>query len=155
MEEAALKNELNLLAQELLQQYKANLTSKGKGNGELVHSSTANITLNGTTYSIVLNLPDYWKYVEEGRRPGKFPPPDAIKKWITVKGILPREINGRLPSENQLSFLIGKKISNKGLQGEPLLADAIQKSKITERAEDLISDYFSGEINKELKDFAK
>ena len=155
MEEAALKNELNILVQELLQQYKANLTSKGKGNGELVSSSTANITLNDMTYSIELNLADYWKYVEYGRQPGKFPPPDAIKKWITVKGILPREINGRLPSENQLSYLIGKKISNNGLQGEPLLADAIQKSKITERAEDLISDYFSEEINKELKDFTK
>lgn len=152
MEEAALKIKLNSLAQELLQQYKVNLTSKGKGNGELVRSSAANITLNGTTYSIVLNLPDYWKYVEEGRRPGKFPPPDAIKKWITVKGILPREINGRLPSENQLSFLISRKIARDGIQPTNCLSDAIQKTNIVQRAEQVIADYLSQKVDEELKE---
>ena len=44
---------------------------------------------------ITLNLPDYWKYVEYGRGPGKFPPINKIGDWIVKKHILPRPQNGQ------------------------------------------------------------
>jgi hypothetical protein len=46
-------------------------------------------------------LPEYWKYVEDGRKSGKYPPLETIKKWIEVKPVLPRPLaNGKLPTTN-------------------------------------------------------
>lgn len=155
MEKATLKNELNTLANELLQQYKANLSGKGKGNGELVSRSTSNISLNGVNYEIILNLPDYWRYIEEGRQPGKFPNLGKIKNWVEVKNVLPREINGKLPSENQLSFLISRKIARDGIPSTPCLVDAVQSTNIIQRTETVIADYLSKKVDEELEKFAK
>lgn len=46
--------------------------------------------------------------LEDGRPPGKFPPPDAIVKYVNDK-ILPNGL-----TEKSLAFLIGRKISEKG-----------------------------------------
>lgn len=56
---------------------------------------------------VILNIEyaDYGKYVDEGRRPGSFPPPDAIKKWCRLKGI-----------PESAAFPIGKKIHDKGIK---------------------------------------
>lgn len=59
---------------------------------------------------------DYWKYVENGRRPGKFPPIDKIEKWIKVKPVKPIAVNGRTPSTRQLAFLIARSIATNGIK---------------------------------------
>lgn len=51
---------------------------------------------------------DYIHFQKVGRRPGKFPPIDAILQWITEKGI-----RADIP-ERQLAFLIARKISRQG-----------------------------------------
>lgn len=102
----------------IAEQYKSNLKANGhKATGNLINSITSHITVNGNEYAIELTLEDYYKYVEEGRRPGKFPPVDKILQWIKVKHILPTPINGKLPTEKQLAFLISRKIAEKGTKG--------------------------------------
>jgi len=83
------------------------------------------IVVKGTkTYAVDLSLADYWEYVEDGRPPGGFPPPDKILKWIEIRPIIPRPFNGRLPTIKQLAYLIGRKIAREGVEPTPVLEAA-------------------------------
>lgn len=114
-----LQEALAQYAQAITDRYKQNLESSSRrASGELISSVNSKVTVNGNEYAIELNLEDYWYYVENGRGAGKFPPPDKILQWIKVKPILPTPMsNGKLPSEKQLAFLIGRKIANEGFDG--------------------------------------
>lgn len=114
-----LQEALAQYAQAITDRYKQNLESSGRrASGELISSVNSKVTVNGNEYAIELNLEDYWYYVENGRGAGKFPPPDKILQWIRVKPILPTPMsNGKLPTEKQLAFLIGRKIANEGFEG--------------------------------------
>lgn len=110
--------------------YKQNLTNENaKASGELINSVKYIYEHNGNSYSISLSLAEYWKYVEYGRRAGaKFPPPTAIKKWIEVKPILPRPMkNGKLPTINQLTYLISRKIARDGIKPRNILKNTLEE----------------------------
>lgn len=114
-----LKKVLAEYADDFVYKYKENLSkSDRRATGSLITSVHSRIDVDGNEFAIDLNLEDYWKYVEEGRGPGKFPPIGKILEWVRVKPILPYpDKNGRLPTENQLAFLIGRKIANEGFEG--------------------------------------
>lgn len=124
-----LQEALAQYAQAIADRYKDNLEESGRrATGMLITSVSTNVVVDGNTYSIDLNLEDWWKYVEEGRGPGKFPPPDKILEWLRVKPILPTPMaNGKLPTEQQLAFLIGRKIANEGFQGSHDLAKTMEE----------------------------
>lgn len=83
----------------------------------LASTVTSEVIVKGTTYEVVLNLQDYWKYVEEGTRP-HWPPISAIAHWIQIKPVIPRpDEKGRIPSQQSLAFLISRKIAKKGTTG--------------------------------------
>lgn len=99
--------------------YQDKLIRDGKiATGDLLNKVDFKIKHDGAVYEVGLNLADYWKYVEYGRKPGgKFPPPDVIRQWIQVKPVLPRPMeNGKLPTLNQLTFLISRSIAEKGIK---------------------------------------
>ena len=81
-------------------------------SGTLSQSARAEVRVNGSRYEVVMHLEEYWKFIEAGRRPGKFPPPDKIRQWLEVKPVIPRPMkNGKLPTIKQLTYLIGRKIA--------------------------------------------
>lgn len=83
----------------------------------LASTVTSEVIVKGTTYEVVLNLQDYWKYVEEGTRP-HWPPISAIAHWVQIKPVIPRpDEKGNIPSQQSLAFLISRKIAEKGTQG--------------------------------------
>ena len=140
--------ELNNFAEELIEQYKSNLESNGHdASGNLANSVTFEVHVNDYDFGIELNLSDYWIYVEEGRGPGKFPPPDAILNWINVKNIMPHEINGKLPSEQSLAFLIGRKIAEEGTRGTHDMEDA--KRDVISKYETILSEALAEDYNEE------
>lgn len=98
--------------------YKTNLANSGRrASGDLISSVNTKVIVNDNEYSIELQLADYWKYVEDGTRP-HFPPVSKILEWVKVKRILPTPMaNGKLPTEKQLAYLIGRKIANEGFEG--------------------------------------
>lgn len=103
-------------------------------SGSFKNSISGEVIVNGSSYLAVLNLSEVWKYIEEGRRPGTFPPVNAIKEWITIKAITPKPFtlpNGksRIPTTNQLSYLIGRKIKEKGIEPKPILKKTIDDLK--------------------------
>lgn len=134
METSALIDFANLAAvlaeygAEACESYRAQLAARGKNASGALGETVRYIVQRGaTSYAVDLSLADYWLYVEFGRRPGKFPPPDKILEWVRVKPVLPRPMeNGKLPTEQQLAFLIGRKIAREGIAPTPALATATE-----------------------------
>lgn len=112
---------LKTIAEDLATQYKNNLSSSGKGNSKLYQQVRPVVDTDNHTAG--LDLPDYYIFVEKGRRPGKFPPPPAIEKFVEEK--FPREAN--IPREKQsLTYLISRKIAKEGIKPGNQLEEAVK-----------------------------
>lgn len=109
---------LERYAKEFIEQYKINLVQSGRpASGRLADSLSYKVDMGANVYAVDISLLDYWKYIESGTRP-HWPPVSAIREWIKVKPVIPRPFeNGKLPTESQLAFLIGRKISRVGTEG--------------------------------------
>lgn len=125
-------------AQAIADQYKTNLESSGRrASGNLITSVNTKVDVDGTLFEIELQLEEYWKYVEEGRSAGGFPPVSKILEWIRIKPILPYpDRNGKLPTENQLAFLIGRKIANEGFEGSNDLENTMEEVDYEEQIQE-------------------
>lgn len=113
-----LERVLNELADQFIQNARDGLQADGSiATGELYDSFKKIIEIGEDYYSVKISLADYWEYVNNGRKPGKFPPPPAIRNWIEVKPVNPYPLpNGKTPSIEQLTFLISRKIANEGIE---------------------------------------
>lgn len=86
-----------------------------KASGKLIESLRTEIRAAGNSISVWLFSEDYLKYVDFGRRSGKYPPKEAIEEWVHDKGITPYpDKNGKLPTEKQLVYLIQRAIGENG-----------------------------------------
>lgn len=109
--------------------YRDNLISEDvNSTRKLYNNITVSVEEKGRFFIVSLNLEDYWKYIEYGRGPGKFPPIDEILNWITVKPVMARENDlGQIPSERSLAFLIARKIAREGTDPKPLLEQSVNE----------------------------
>lgn len=82
---------------------------------------------NDNYFSVSISLADYWRYVENGRGPGRFPPIDKIKGWVEIKPVNIHPINGKTPTVEQVSFLIARKIANDGTEAHPFFKPAVDE----------------------------
>lgn len=138
MLEDKIKELLEIYSKEIYTAYKDKL-----GNYELAKTITYNVISNNYRYEVVFNLESYWKYIENGRQAGTFPNIDSILKWIRIKSIIPREVNGKLPTEKQLSFLISRKIRDNGIEARPYLQESIDEvfESLVNDISSVVSDY--------------
>lgn len=89
-----------------VREMKKKLKASGKvASGDLYNSINYQIVDNGDTLSLAFAMEDYGQYVNEGRKPGKFPPLNAIKKWLKIKGI-----------DEDAAFPIAKHIEREGIE---------------------------------------
>lgn len=110
---------LEELGREVAEQYKNNLRESGHATqpDHLINTITTAVVVDDKAYRVTMQLNDYWKYLENGTAP-HWPPVDAIRSWISYKPVLPRPgKDGRIPTPNQLAFLIGRKIAREGTEG--------------------------------------
>ena len=86
--------------------------NKRIATGELLGSVVVRIIPEaGGAISVALDLASYWKYVEWDTRP-HWPPRGALLQWIEAKPIIPQpDARGRIPTPQQLDFLIRRKIA--------------------------------------------
>lgn len=102
---------LNPIINDFISTYKSTLENKGKrASGKLIDTIKHKIKVDGKYILVILNLEEYYRWVELGRKPGKYPPPDAIKRWIDIKPVLPRPYTGNLPTKPQLVYRAAQKI---------------------------------------------
>ena len=100
-------------------EYQDNLIRNDRiASGDLLNNIEYEITRGDFTYTIYVKMKDYWYYVENGRKAGKRPPIQNILDWIKIKPVLPRpNAEGKLPTPQQLAFLIARKIGEEGTEG--------------------------------------
>ena len=116
--------------------------------GDLLNSVEYIIEKDDRQIEVSLQLEEWWKYVEYDTKP-HFPPPDAMLKYVKAKPVLPRQDrNGKLPTPNQLAYLIGRKIYEVGTTGTHNVRDTVRL--INERYEEKIGQAISEDINNEL-----
>lgn len=124
-------NELLIQINKAAELYRQQLEEDGVNASGALATFTTEYEYDGQKFVLYFNLVDYWKYAENGRGPGKFPPLDAIKNWIQVKPIAPvPNANGKVPSTNQLAFLISRKIAREGTIGKHSLNKAVNSPEM-------------------------
>lgn len=123
---------LNSFAQSIVSLYKDKI--KQYSNGTLFRTINYKITNGPDDFMVTVNLEEYWKFIEKGRRAGaKMPPVSAIEKWITVRRILPKPMtlkNGKqvVPSVKSLAYVISRSIAKKGVKARPFMAKSIEEA---------------------------
>lgn len=93
--------------------------------------------------------------IDKGRRPSfRYPPLEAIKRWIKVKPIYWRNERGRFTraSENTKAFLIARSIKEKGYKGIDFFAKAEAQvmDQLILTGEEAAAAYFEDLIVKKL-----
>lgn len=145
---------LNRYGELLVNDYKDRLDSEGiTATGNLKNSVKYIINSNDIAIELDLSLVDYWKYVEDGRKSGKFPPINKIADWIKAKPVIPEPYNDKLPTEKQLSFLISRSIAEKGIKGKKVLHNSIQdilNKGFWEELDNAVNEDISEMVNVEL-----
>lgn len=83
-----------------------------------------------TVFEVLMN--DYWYFIDQGRgrtlqgsRPGIVR--DLIKEWIRKNNIQAEERDGRKPTEDQLAFLITRKIHRDGFPGRDFVSPVYEE----------------------------
>ena len=120
---------LDEYAQRAKELYKRKLTDKGiNASYKLLNSVETTVKRGDDTFTVVINLEPYWYYVENGRKAGRFPPIDKILEWVRVKPVIPyTDSRGRLPTEEQLAFLIARKIAEQGTEPKHILYETVDE----------------------------
>lgn len=143
--EFILTSQIEKLVEQLASLYRKNL-EESIASGTL-SNFTFRINLQGNYFEVIFLLPEYWQYVEYGRRPvSKRPPIEAIEEWIRVKPIIPYAVNGKVPDTRQLAFLIARKIGRDGIEGKKPLTNAMY----SDTAENIIQEIkqaFANQVN--------
>lgn len=110
-------NTLELWGDIIASEYKTKLTNEGISTTGKLFDSVVRlpVSVNGTTYEVSLQLEKYWEQVEYGRGKTVNGGTGEVRK----KPVLPRPMeNGKLPTEEQLAYLISRKIHREGYRGK-------------------------------------
>lgn len=103
------------------------VTSDGNASGNLYKS--LGYKRKNLNFELSMLYYGYWK--DQGRKPGKYVPVDALDKWIRIKPIRPRDESGKFiaktPSNmKSLSFLINRSIKENGIKGTRFFSSAFE-----------------------------
>lgn len=91
---------------------------------------------------------DYTEILEDGRKPGKMPPVEAIKDWIEAKKIVFTGI-----TLSSLAFVIARKIGQEGTRMYPMGVDLITSVITPERIQSIIDKVSEFHINEFMFEF--
>lgn len=143
-----LEEALRAYGQEVADRYKERLVAEGKNATSSLYQSVRPMLVSSESgYILYLALQDYWKYLERGTRlqgpykqRGLFPPVEPFRRWIKAKGIVPyRGKDGRLPTPNQLAFLIARKVWRDGTKPYWFLRDSLSpEQEVAERMKEAV-----------------
>lgn len=146
--------EIKNICEQIAAVYRDKMSNAGYDkNGELMRFTWVT-EYKGNLFNLSFVLPDYFPFAENGRKPGKFPPPDAILKWIQTKQLVPRTMNGKIPSTNQIVYLISRKIALKGTEGKHLLQQTIDETydNLVDRLVEAIANKIENELEKDIEE---
>lgn len=79
--------------------------------GNLIKSLDFKVIKDVDGFFLQILAAPYFKYVDEGRKPGRMPPIKPIQKWADRRGIKFKNM-----SEQQTAFVIARSIGKKGIK---------------------------------------
>lgn len=152
---------LTQVLDEYCKEMKTYFSDQFQNSSDWLNTVQVEVNIDDKIVNIDIQVPDYYKYIENGREPGKFPPIVKIQEWVERKKILPRPmINGKLPSQESLSFLIARHIAENGTEGKEVLLKTkeyinnIYRQKIQDAIQKDFENYFLQILDK-IKDILK
>jgi hypothetical protein len=75
--------------------------------------------------AVFLNTSSHGEIVERGRRPGKWPPREAIERWVRRKFRVSLGRGRKADAQvRSIAFLVARKIARKGIEGKHVLLRA-------------------------------
>lgn len=111
---------------------------------------------DGITMTATLSALDYWRFVGNGRGPGKMPPSARLAKWALVKGLASTEAQAR-----SIGYLIARNIAREGtldyqLGGKNQAGEAIKAAqpKVEDVLKVFLRDIDKAEVSQFNKAFA-
>lgn len=119
------------------------------------NKSASNALINSIDYrlqeeaneiKLIIEANDYLTYVDAGRKPGKFPPIQAIEKWTKLKGI-----------PQSAAFPIAKSIFKFGIEPTNVIEDSLRSFEgigvkiVEEMTDESITNFVVEQYNK-IKD---
>lgn len=114
-----IKNILNQYGVKIVEKMKEELIQNDSiASSKLYNSLTYEVKKRVNEWILSFKSEDYAKYVESGRKPGKFPPISKIKEWTKYKGI-----------PEAAAYPIAVKIYQFGIRPRPFIRPAFNTYK--------------------------
>lgn len=129
-----LKIALNELGVDFIKELtKQLLAADKKATGQLINSLDYKVV--EVLDNLLLNIlaDDYLKFVDEGRKPGKMPPPNKFFRWIDARGIKFKNKKDKFISKESTAFLIARSIGRNGIKPTNVIRktiDSVYSNKI-------------------------
>jgi hypothetical protein len=136
---------IEILGEDLVLKLREALRNANKNSsGNLIKSVDYKIIKRADETILQILAADYLQYVDEGRKPGKFPPLKALDKWIVRRGIAPRDKKGKFISRASVKFLIARSIAKNGIKGIHVVRKTIDE--VYSKKQELIAEAVSSDI---------
>jgi hypothetical protein len=121
----ALNDTAELIVKSLRSRLEENFSDASGALGESASLSLKNV---GNKIEASIFMLDYWKPLDEGRKPGKQPPIDKIKEWLTYPNVRAKlGLKGSL-SSTEIRIITNKKGERKVVSSDEGLAYSIALS---------------------------
>lgn len=152
MEDLRQNKDIMQVCQEIADYYRMLMADADYDKNAQLYNFKEIVEYRGSLFEIFFELPDYWKYAENGRGPGKRPPIDAIIKWVQHKR-LATSTTGKARSTTQIAYAISWKIAREGTEGKHLLQRTIDETynTLVDRLVELISDELDQDLEKDIE----
>ena len=97
--------------------------------GQLQNSISTSVksvgpNIEGRVFSTIRSPYAYPLVMEFGRRPGKMPPPSALRRWVQLVIKPPGEL------VDGLAYIVARAIGRRGIKGRFFMKKAIESSKV-------------------------
>ena len=145
---------LNHYGDDIVELMKQKLQQDRKvATGELINTMDSYVEEEDGKAFLYVDVASYGRYVDEGRKPNsKWPPVKAIRDWVKIKGIRPRNNQ----TEEQTIFLIRRAIGIRGIPAAPFLDIwDLHINELEELIEDAAVEDFSSIIHNYIDKFNK
>jgi hypothetical protein len=128
-----------------------------KQTGALYNS--IKVEYDSSSDEIVVEMQDYWEYVNDGRKPGKYVPIKPLMAWIRTKGFNKSKTTGRFQKFNikGMAFAVSKNIKKYGIAPTNFYDDAFNifekkfEEEMVQALEIDINDFFSKVVERTTK----
>jgi hypothetical protein len=119
MEFRRIENMMDRYGAEVVAEMLVRLNHSNKdSSGNLKRNLKFTLKKGSTVLELDIEAPEYWEYVDKGRKPGKFAPVGDLQKWARINGIPESAV-----------YPINLKIKRKGIPATNFASLTISRSK--------------------------